>query len=560
MILFPSKLSSFEVVKKTRKEFQQTNFKDFNIDTVPVVYIQRDKKNLYVGKSTDIYGRFSAHLKDISKTFTEIVIIKSELFNESSIKHIETLLIDYLLADGKFKLLNKIKGQNIHTYNGIEDVNNMFVKIWDQLIEEGIASEPLKEIHNKFIYKYSPFKALSANQYEVCQDILETMLRASESRHVITGEPGTGKTIVLTNILYALVYDQTTGKDREDLDREDIAFIIPQNHSLSSYQDLVRKVGLHGITVLSPSQFIKKAKARDGKYKYVFVDEAHRLKQHFGKQARELKHLITDDGYTTELQLISNYAYHLTIVYDQYQTIRPADIDSTHFKQLIVDYKAHPLSKQFRLKSGTQYLAWLRKYLQIANDFAVYEKGLLKGYDFKVMESITELYNSINKLNQEYKLCRVVAGYSWEWTTKNEKDLFDIADPVTGEKFKWNSKTKGWINQENSVEEIGCIHTTQGADLNYVGVILGKEIDCGYAGEDDGSYDLSKANIIVSPEKYKDRNGLPIKGTDKENEELKSYIKRIYYVLLSRGINGCYVFAMNPNMQKYMSEIVRISK
>ncbi|MBT2663083.1 DUF2075 domain-containing protein [Bacillus sp. ISL-45] len=147
--------------------------------------------------------------------------------------------------------------------------------------------------------------------------------------------------------------------------------------------------------------------------------------------------------------------------------------------------------------------------------------------------------------------------FSWEWATQKDANLHDITDPITGDEFKWNSKTKGWINLENSVEEIGCIHTTQGADLNYVGVILGEEIDCDYAGEDDDSYDLSKANIIVNPEKYKDRNGLPIKGTDMNNEELKSYIKRIYYVLLSRGINGCYVYATNPNMQKYLREVVR---
>nr|WP_309543461.1 DNA/RNA helicase domain-containing protein [Cytobacillus firmus] len=560
MVVFPTKLSSFELIKKTRKDFEQIDFKDFDIDTVPVVYIQRDKKNLYVGKSTDIYGRFSAHLKDISKTFTEIIIIKSELFNESSIKHIETLLIDYLLADKKFNLLNKIKGQNIHSYNGIEDVNNMFVKIWDKLIEEGIASERLEEIHNKFIYKYSPFKTLSANQIEVCQDILKAMLSTSESRHLITGDPGTGKTIVLLNIVYALIYNQTTGKDREGLDREDVALVIPQNHSLSSYRDLIRKVGLHGITVLSPSQFIKKAKGKAYKYKYVFVDEAHRLKQYFGKQARDLKHLITENGHTTELELISNHAYHLTLVYDKYQTIRPADIDTAIFKQLTADYKKHILRKQFRLKSGDQYLAWLRKYLQIANDVAVYEKGLLKGYDFKVMDSISDLYTAIKELDDKHELCRAVAGYSWEWATQKDGNLHDITDPVTGDEFKWNSKTKGWINQENSVEEIGCIHTTQGSDLNYVGVIFGEEIDCNYAGEEDGSYDLSKANIIVKPEKYKDRNGLPIKGTDINNEELKSYIKRIYYVLLSRGINGCYVFATNPNMQKYLNEIVRISQ
>lgn len=534
--------------------------KDFKIDRVPVVYIQRDEKNLYVGKSTDIYERFVAHISDESKTFNEVIVIKSELFNESSIKHIETLLIEYLSADDKFNLLNKVRGQKIHSYNGIENVQSMFQAIWNQLIEEGIASEKLGEIHNKFIYKYSPFKDLSANQIEVCKDIFNTMLTTSNSRHLITGDPGTGKTIVLTNILYALAYDNETGKAREGLNYEDIALVVPQTHSLNLYKSLMNKLGLQSITVLSPSQFIKQAKSRGTKYKYVFVDEAHRLKQYFGKQARDLKHLVTDNGYTTELELIETFAYHLTVVYDPYQTIRPADIDTDVFQRLTVNYKRHPLHKQFRLKSGDQYLAWLRKYLQIANNVGVYEEGLLQGYDFKVMDSITELNDSMKSLNKEHELCRVVAGYSWKWATQKDKTLYDIKDPVTGNTFIWNSKVKDWINFKNSVEEIGCIHTTQGADLNYIGVILGAEIDCYYTGEENGDYDLNKAKIIVNPKEYKDRNGLPIKGTDLNNEELTSYIKRIYYVLLSRGINGCYVYAVNQNMQRYLKEIVKISR
>ncbi|MBK5503202.1 MULTISPECIES: DUF2075 domain-containing protein [unclassified Bacillus (in: firmicutes)] len=560
MISFAAKLSLFEIIKKKRKAFEQGSTRDFEIDKVPVVYIQRDKKNLYVGKSTDIYERFVAHLSDESKTFNEVIVIKSELFNESSIKHIETLLIEYLSADDKFNLLNKVRGQKIHSYNGIENVQSMFKEIWNQLIEEGIASENLGEIHNKFIYKYSPFKELSANQIEVCKDIFNTMLTTSNSRHLITGDPGTGKTIVLTNILYALAYDNKTGKAREGLNYEDIALVVPQNHSLNLYKSLMNKLGLQGITVLSPSQFIKLAKSRGTKYKYVFVDEAHRLKQYFGKQARDLKHLVTDNGYITELELIETFAYHLTVVYDPYQTIRPADIDTDVFQQLTVNYKRHPLHKQFRLKSGDQYLAWLRKYLQIANNVGVYEEGLLQGYDFKVMESITELNDSMKSLNKEHELCRVVAGYSWKWATQKDKNLYDIKDLVTGDTFKWNSKVKGWINFENSVEEIGCIHTTQGADLNYVGVILGAEIDCNYTGEENGDYDLNKAKVIVNPKEYKDRNGLPIKGTDLNNEELTSYIKRIYYVLLSRGINGCYVYAVNQNMQRYLKEIVKVSQ
>ncbi|MEB8669898.1 GIY-YIG nuclease family protein, partial [Bacillus cereus] len=122
MLSFAAKLSSFEIIKKKRKDFEQGSMRDFEIDRVPVVYIQRDKKNLYVGKSTDIYERFVAHISDEGKTFNEVIVIKSELFNESSIKHIETLLIEYLSADDKFNLLNKVRGQKIHSYNGIEDI------------------------------------------------------------------------------------------------------------------------------------------------------------------------------------------------------------------------------------------------------------------------------------------------------------------------------------------------------------------------------------------------------------------------------------------------------
>ena len=149
MLSFAAKLSSFYIIKKKRKEFEQGCIRDPKIDGIPVVYIQRDKKNLYVGKSTDIYGRFIAHLNDEDKTFKEVIVIKSDLFNESSIKHIETLLIEYLLADEKFNLLNKVRGQKIHSYNGIENVENMFGEIWAQLMKEGIASENLGEIHIK---------------------------------------------------------------------------------------------------------------------------------------------------------------------------------------------------------------------------------------------------------------------------------------------------------------------------------------------------------------------------------------------------------------------------
>lgn len=131
------------------------------------------------------------------------------------------------------------------------------------------------------------------------------------------------------------------------------------------------------------------------------------------------------------------------------------------------------------------------------------------------------------------------------WATQKDKNVYDIKD---------------WINFKNSVEELGCIHTTQGADLNNDGVILGAEIDYNYTGEENGDYDLNQANIIVNPKEYKDRNGLLLKETDLNNEKLASYIKRIYYVVLSRGINGCYVYAVNNSIQRYLKKIVKVNR
>lgn len=542
--ILASTLSSFKLSRKTREEYINEGFENDDINNKPVVYIQIDKKNLYVGVSTGIHKRFKSHIRDEGKTFTEILIITSQFFNESSIKHIETLLIDYLKCDNKFNVLNSTDGQAVVSYNGIENVYDMFPSIWEKLIEEQVAFMPKKDIENEFLFKYSPFKILSQNQIKIINDILNKMLTQTESKSVVTGDPGTGKTVVLSNLLYGLVYNRDSGEWRENIDRNDIALIIPQNHSLSLYKKLIKQVGLHGINVLTPSQFIKAAKKRKTKFRYVFVEEAHRLKQYFGKQARELKHLLTNEGFTNELLLIEQFSNHLTIVYDKYQTIRPADIDTKFFDHHLETYDRIKLRTQFRLKSGDQYLGWLRTILQITNDEVVYEKGLLEGYNFEILDSISDVYNAVYKLNEKHELCRTLSGFAWEWQSAKGKSDFDIQDEQTGQGFKWNSKRLNWVNSENSKNEVGCIHTIQGADLNYVGVVFGKEI----------KYDKKNQRIIVDVKEYKDKNGIPKKGTDLNNEELLAYIKRIYYVLLSRGINGCYIYIEDKALRDHFKQ------
>jgi hypothetical protein len=135
-----------------------------------------------------------------------------------------------------------------------------------------------------------------------------------------------------------------------------------------------------------------------------------------------------------------------------------------------------------------------------------------------------------------------VAGYSWKWQSKNDMSLFDI---IIGDvKLRWNSQNKDWINSKNALEEVGCIHTTQGYDLNYVGVIFGNEI----------TYNKETNQIDVISANYHDKNG---KMSIKDSNQLKNYIINIYKTIMLRGIKGTYMYVCDDNLRDYLSNMIK---
>ena len=146
------------------------------------------------------------------------------------------------------------------------------------------------------------------------------------------------------------------------------------------------------------------------------------------------------------------------------------------------------------------------------------------------------MVSGIKKKDEQYKLCRVVAGYAWEWKTKDNSDTFDIE--IDGLKLVWNSTNSDWVNSSNALNEVGCIHTIQGYDLNYTGVIIGPEL----------SYDPVDKKMVVNKDKYMDING---KRSIDDPKELERYIINIYKTLLTRGIVGTYVYVVDPALREY---------
>jgi DUF2075 family protein len=230
--------------------------------------------------------------------------------------------------------------------------------------------------------------------------------------------------------------------------------------------------------------------------------------------------------------------------YDENQSIKPSDVNKTDFDKL--RGKDTTLTKtlisQFRVKGGKDYVSYIDKLLScnFRKQESVFES---KQYDFLLFNSLEKMIATIKNKDEEFGLSRSVAGFAWPWISQKNKELFDI---VIGDvKLQWNNVAVDWVNSKNAANEIGCIHTTQGYDLNYTGIIFGNEI----------GYDKDKNEIFIRPEQYFDKNG---KNTIKDPQQLKDYIINIYKTIMLRGIRGTYVYVCDEDLREYFREHIHV--
>ena len=200
------------------------------------------------------------------------------------------------------------------------------------------------------------------------------------------------------------------------------------------------------------------------------------------------------------------------------------------------------LLTQWRCRGGNDYVNYVKAILE----GKVSNRQEIKNYDFKLYNDVDQMVNDIKNLNDDLGLCRVAAGYAWEWNTKglptHQTDIYDIE--IDDYKYKWNHTQDNWIGTENSINEIGCIHTVQGYDLNYLGVIIGEDI----------KYDKNRKEIYADSRNYYDKMG---KASIADKPELlKEYLLNIYLTMMTRGIRGTYVYVCDPDLREYMSQYI----
>ena len=190
------------------------------------------------------------------------------------------------------------------------------------------------------------------------------------------------------------------------------------------------------------------------------------------------------------------------------------------------------------------------------NDYVDYVAKLLSGeevqqknfgtYDFRYFTSAHEMREEILKRDSEHGLSRLLAGYAWPWNSKKNPEAHDIELEVM--KLFWNRTATDWINSDTSPEEVGSIHTVQGYDLNYAGVIIGTDL----------GYDPRRGKMVFHRENYFDKKGKennPRLGIIYSDEDLLDYVVNIYRVLMTRGIRGTYLYVCDTELRNHLNNL-----
>ncbi len=367
--------------------------------------------------------------------------------------------------------------------------------------------------------------------YESAIDLAKKSNESNKNVLIIEGGPGTGKSVVAVNLLVGIT---NLGKL--------VQYVTKNAAPRAVYASKLTKT----LTKTRFSNLFKGSGAYTETPKNTFdtlvVDEAHRLNEKSG--------LFSNLGENQVKEIIS--ASKLSVFFiDEDQRVTLKDIgNKAEIKRWaeLEGASVHEmeLSSQFRCAGSDGYLAWLDQILQI-RETANYSINDI-GYDFQVVTSPNQLRDIIFEKNKENNKARLVAGYCWDWKSKNNRNAFDIEIPEFGFAMKWNLAIDGslWIQMPNSVNEIGCIHTCQGLEVDYIGVIVGKDL-------------IVRDNIVLVDPSKRSSQDQSIKGyksmlksdPEKAKALTRSIIKNTYRTLMTRGLKGCYVYSEDKLTEEY---------
>ena len=370
--------------------------------------------------------------------------------------------------------------------------------------------------------------------YETILNLSTKCQKDNKKRTIIVeGGPGTGKTVVAINLLAELTKRDQFAQyvSKNSAPRIVYGYKLKGSMKRNSVDNLFKGSGCYTDAPLNSIGTI-------------LADEAHRLNEKSG--------MFQNLGENQIKEIIHDSRCSVFFI-DESQRVTTSDIGSVEEIEKWAQ-KEHSevfrmeLISQFRCNGSDGYLAWVDDVLQI-RDTANYD---LEGidYDIRICDSPMEMEHIILEKNSIRNRARILAGYCWNWpkATRNDVNYHDIKIGDYGISWNLDGGDAFAINPD-SVHEAGCIHTSQGLEFDYVGVIIG----------DDMRYENGEIITDYSKRAKTDQSMKGIKGIAKNNPQeanrlADEIIKNTYRTLMTRGMKGCYVYCTDSKLSEYLKE------
>lgn len=371
--------------------------------------------------------------------------------------------------------------------------------------------------------------------YETALSLTRTATKEKKNVLIVEGGPGTGKSVVAINLLVAIT---KAGMNTQYVTKN----AAPRGVFEAKLAGTLKKTEISNLFTGSGSFIGVGLNTFDA----LIVDEAHRLNEKSGM----FKNLGEN-----QVKEIIDAAKSSIFFIDEDQRVTWQDIGK---KEEIEKWAAKAgakvqylrLESQFRCNGSDGYLSWLDNALQISETANTTLDG--SNYDFRIVDSPNELRDLIFEKNKENNKARLVAGYCWDWVSRKNKSANDVVIAEHNFGMQWNLATDGnlWIMAPESVNQIGCIHTCQGLEVDYVGVIIGPDLI------------VRDGRVITDPDK-RARTDASLKGyrsalrenPEETKKKAEAIIKNTYRTLMTRGMRGCLVYFTDEDTAKYFRDM-----
>lgn len=544
-----------------------------------VIYIYRETtgktKKVYIGQTKTFLDRNKQHYsgneeKFNQANFSEVMVVFSEYFNRSALDDVEQQLIMYFIADSSQvnydkEIINQTGGNSVNEYRERELVaSRVILPLWEQVLyPDWVNTKTIDALRSQELFKYSPIKKLTEEQQAIITDIMEH----ESANYVINGDAGTGKTVLLTHLV---------AKFLETNPNKRVAVVVQPN-----WKDTAKSIfdvyGLNNSNLFigTPTTFINQAEYFDT----IIVDEAHKIpRKHYNQQQSvnkvyEKKEFIDCDSH---LEIFQKLGHQIVLMYDVLQVIRPTNITRMQFREITKGYKQKYLTTQFRIQGSNQKNFTSEDYINGIKYLLYKDTGLLeytnfdKNFNRDVFRDKSEdayfgyftdqpLHNLVNWVEEDRNFYpehvnRVLGGLVEDWKQADGKNP-EITHWHEGDlELRWNSTQNNWIHSKDkdAEDQVGSVFAVQGIDLNKVGVLIGNDLQI----DSQGRLYANPANFFNVKGKFKKAE---YEGNPEIQKEFTLLVLNIYYVLLTRGVDGIRLgFWKNDAFRKYMEDTLDI--